>query len=147
MTDKTQQLHIRVSDSEKEFIKARASAANISISEYIVSLSKEKKIFSMPELPELVWQISKIGTNINQIAAAANSKKYASQADIEKSQEYLKQIIDIVSKILTKVRGYDELPPVSTDEKFDKKLDKLNRDIYDINRKLGELVNYVMKKE
>ena len=127
MSNKPQRIFVRVSDSEKEMIRTKAKQANMSLSEYVVALAKERKIFNLPELPNLIFQISKIGVNINQIATVANSKKSVSTSEIEKTQEYQKEIISLVSKILRAVRGTDELPPISDNEKFEKILAELKR--------------------
>ena len=69
--DKT--LTIRLTKSEKSAIIAKADAAKLSLTDFIVALSKQVTINPPPDLSPLLVELKRIGNNINQIAAKVNS--------------------------------------------------------------------------
>ena len=71
--NKTGQLLITVTSTEKKNIQEKALAAHMSVSSYMIKLSEDKKIIVAEKIPQLLYEISKIGTNINQVAKIANT--------------------------------------------------------------------------
>ena len=69
-------INFRISLEEKKKLQAKAKQAHMSISSYIIALSENKKITVAENIPELLLEITRIGTNINQIAHIGNSQKY-----------------------------------------------------------------------
>ena len=74
--NKTEQLLIRITPTEKKNIQAKAATAHMSVSGYIVKLSEDKKIIVAEKIPQLLYEFAKIGTNINQVAKIANTQKF-----------------------------------------------------------------------
>ena len=72
--NKTGQLLIRVTSTEKKNIQEKALAAHMSVSSYMIKLSEDKKIIVAEKIPQLLYEISKIGTNINQVAKIASTR-------------------------------------------------------------------------
>lgn len=64
---------LRFSKEEFDKIQLELEKSNISFSDFARSAILKKKI-KLPIEKELIYQISKIGNNLNQIARAVNSK-------------------------------------------------------------------------
>ena len=64
---------LRFSKQEFDKIQLELEKSNISFSDFARSAILKKKI-KLPIEKELIYQISKIGNNLNQIARAVNSK-------------------------------------------------------------------------
>ncbi|MDO5558359.1 MAG: plasmid mobilization relaxosome protein MobC [Oscillospiraceae bacterium] len=101
---KTERFEIRLTPLEKEKLLNKATQARMNMAQYILALSEQKKIIVIKELPMLIKQIIKIGTNVNQIAMVANTNKSVSIKQIElinvqltNIQELLGTIVDAVS--------------------------------------------------
>ena len=63
---------IRVSDAEYIFIRKEAKAAGLTMSEYLRRKAKGEKIVVIEGLKEYVWQLRRIGVNLNQLTYLAN---------------------------------------------------------------------------
>lgn len=63
----TARLKLRMTAEDKKMIQDKAAAANMTMSEFVRALVDRKKIVVAPELPELLRQIIRVGTNVNQI--------------------------------------------------------------------------------
>ena len=94
------------STEEKRKLKKKALQANMTMSKYILSLSENKKIYKVNDLPKLIFEISKIGTNINQIVHS--TERRVSQSDIEALQNRLMKIQDILLKLIDELSNSEE---------------------------------------
>ena len=63
---KTARFELRMTPIEKEKLIAKAAEAHLTVSQYLLRLSDEKKIVISDNIPGLVHEIRKIGVNINQ---------------------------------------------------------------------------------
>lgn len=84
---------LRFSSDEYTQILEKIEAHNLTFSEFARSAILSKKV-SSKLTPDLIFQIQKIGNNLNQIAKSLNSKK----GDIPNS-EILKNLISIQDQI------------------------------------------------
>ena len=66
-------LTIRVTREEKNAIIAKALAAGLNVTDYILAANAGAMISPPPDLSPLLRELKRIGTNINQIAAKVNS--------------------------------------------------------------------------
>ena len=66
-------LTIRVTKEERNAIIAKALAAGLNVTDYILSTNEQAIISPPPDLSPLLRELKRIGTNINQIAAKVNS--------------------------------------------------------------------------
>lgn len=91
----------RVSDEDFELIKEKAEICNMKVSSYIVKSATEQIILvkNSAEYKDLIIEINKIGTNINQIARLANTVGNIDKNEIIKIQESLTEILKIVSSL------------------------------------------------
>lgn len=94
------QLSIRLTEKEKNlFLQKMQLISSKNISHFIRKCVLEKEIYEIDCTPflELNWEISKIGTNINQIAKKANTTSKIELEDIEKIK---KDIVSIEKKVI-----------------------------------------------
>ena len=72
---RTRFIKIRVSEIELEEIKTKATEADLSISDLFRQLILNTRIRQNRSEKELIRQIARIGSNINQLARWANTRK------------------------------------------------------------------------
>lgn len=108
-TEKTERLELRLSSVEKEKIQKRARIANMTMSEYVLSLSDQKRIIVVDDIPKLVVEIVRIGTNINQIARVANSNKNIGKSYLERLQNDMADIQTKLTEIIKKLNAADDV--------------------------------------
>lgn len=70
---RSETLTIRITKSEKAAIVSQAKKARLSLTEYILALSRQLPIYPPPDFSPLLVELKRIGNNINQIAAKVNS--------------------------------------------------------------------------
>jgi Trp operon repressor len=90
--NKSSKIEIRVTENELELIDKKAEVVELNRSQYIRKMAIEgyiiKRDFSQVE--QLVYEVNKIGNNINQIARRANELEHVSLDDMK----YLKKQLD-----------------------------------------------------
>lgn len=101
-TQKTERLYIRITPTEKSRINYNANLMGISITEYVSLCIRRRRIVVCEDFPKLIYHLSKIGNNINQIAAVANTNKSIS----ENSVEEVKSLMTLCYGELTKFIDY-----------------------------------------
>ena len=101
-------MELRLTPLEKEKLTEQATKARMSMSEYLLSLSEQKKIFVAEGIPELCKQIVKVGTNINQIALVANTCKSISQKQIDIVNENMIRIQALLGTLLDTIKNSDD---------------------------------------
>ena len=125
--DKTDRIFIRVSPTEKKKIEEKAKQVNQTVSGYLLSLSESRRIIDTTKMASLIVEIRKIGVNINQIAAVANTQKYVNKEMQTKIIKHQEEIFDILQKILEEVYDTEEhsfKKMEHTLESLEKKIDK-----------------------
>lgn len=125
---KSCRVYLRVTPSELNELKKKAEIAHMSVSSYIVYLSENKKITVAENLPELLLEITRIGTNINQIAHIGNSQKYVNKQQLDEVLNLLEDIESIMQQILSELYNEDEHTFRSLERKIDMLLEKINKD-------------------
>ena len=63
---------IRVTKQEKERLIKKSQKAEMTLSEYIIEQALERDIVVVEEVKNLVYELRKIGNNINQLTRLAN---------------------------------------------------------------------------
>ena len=126
-TDKTARIELRLLPTEKEELLKKAAASHKTVSQYVISLSESKKIIDTTIIASLIIEIRKIGVNINQIAAVANTQKFVNRELLSKVQQGKKEIIDLLQKILDEVYDTEEHTLESLEEKIDRLSEKIER--------------------
>ena len=64
---------IRVTKQEKERLIKKSQKAEMSLSEYIIEQALERDIIVVEDVKNFVYELRKIGNNINQLTRLANS--------------------------------------------------------------------------
>ena len=100
----TERLKLRMTAEDKKMIQDKAAAANMTMSEYVRALVDRKKIVVAPELPELLRQIIKIGTNVNQILLVNETYGTASREATEEVKSNLSAVTAAVSDLVTECK-------------------------------------------
>lgn len=121
-------VNFRLSLEQKQKLQAKAEQAHMSLSSYIITLSENKKITVAENLPELLLEITRIGTNINQIAHIGNSQKYVNKQQLDEVASLLEDVKSIMQKILSEVFNEDEHTFRSLERKIDMLLEKVDKD-------------------
>ena len=68
-------LSFRVTEEEYDEIISKAQKSNMNLSRYLSFSALDKEIVVFQEIKEFAHQLSKIGTNLNQLALLANQGK------------------------------------------------------------------------
>ena len=95
-------IHLRISPEDKEALKKQATAAGYkSVSKYIRDCALGKKITARVDI-DAVYNLRKIGNNLNQIARQINTEKkdetmFALKSDIE---ALIWNVSDVIRKII-----------------------------------------------
>jgi len=91
-------LTLRLTEEEKAHIVNMAKKANLSLTDYIVELSKLVPIVVPENVKPLLIELRRIGNNINQIATRANMDIYQ-QENFEGIRKELEIMNDNLCKI------------------------------------------------
>ncbi len=95
-------IELRISNEDKEKLKEKAAAAGYkSVSKYIRDCALGKKITARVDI-DAVYNLRKVGNNLNQIARQINTEKkdetlFALKSDIE---ALIWNVRDVISKII-----------------------------------------------
>ena len=127
--NRTERIFIRVSPTEKKKIEEKAALVNKSVANYLIDLSENSKVIDTKIIPTLILDIRRVGTNINQIAAVANSQKYINKPLLLKVIEHEKEIAGLLRKILEEVYNTEE----HTLQGLELKIDKLKNTVERMN--------------
>lgn len=79
-------------------------------------------------IPRLLVEVTRIGTNINQIAHIGNSQKYVNKQQLDEIANLLEDVKSIMQKILSEIYNEDEHTFRSLEKKIDKLLEKVDKD-------------------
>lgn len=141
---KNERIELRVSKNEKKLISKKASELNISNSAYILQCVRQNRIITLDGVKDVVRQLYKIGANINQIAAKANSINYISKDEIKKTQDLLTSVFRIIDKFIVDNNKHiiEELQSnLTTDQKFELLLEKMRNIEFNVGEINGILQN------
>ena len=133
--NKNERIYLRVTSEEKELITKSARSADMNISEYILCLVKKKRVVNIRGFPDLLYQIAKIGININQITAAINTKHSETIEEILNVQKLLNLVNERLNLILKQIDENTELSLSSSEKEIDQRLKKLESDFENLKGK------------
>lgn len=141
---KNERIELRVSKNEKKLISKKASELSISNSAYILQCVRQNRIVTLNGVKDVVRQLYKIGTNVNQIATKANSINYISKDEVKKTQDLLTSVFKIIDKFIVENNKHiiDELQSnLTTDQKFELLLEKVRNIEFSVGELNGLLQN------
>lgn len=101
MIHRTRKMTFRLTEEEYGKIKGKVSESGISQQQFLLKTALGKEIVHIKEFQELIFQIKKIGININQIARHSNETGNISKEEISEVKGGLEKIWQLlkVSKI------------------------------------------------
>ena len=100
----TERLKLRMTAEDKKRIQDKATTAGMTMSEYMRVLIDRKKIVVAPELPQLLRQLIKIGTNVNQILLVNQVHGNASAETVGETEKNLSAITNLTSDLITEIK-------------------------------------------
>ena len=118
-------VNFRMTPEEKKKLLAKAEEAHMSLSGYIIALSKSKRVVLKDEIAELTVEISRIGNNINQIAHTGNSQKFLYKAQLNYVVKHLQAIEDLQRKILMAMFSDEEHTIITVEKKIDRLTERM----------------------
>ena len=118
-------VNFRMTPEEKKKLLAKAEEAHMSLSGYIISLSRSKRVVLKDEIGKLTVEISRIGNNINQIARVGNSQKYVYKAQLKYISEQLSQVEELLKKILYAMFSDEEHTIINLEKKIDRLTERM----------------------
>ena len=101
-----QRKEVLFKDDEWRIVKAKATSMNLSTTRYIVkmSLSGDSVLQDILDVVELTRQLSKIGTNINQLARKANTINNIYAEDYERMREEYASLCLLLKRKISTLR-------------------------------------------
>ena len=103
---KTVEICVRVTPTEKKELQEKADAVHLSLSRYLVKSGSDHKMLQTQNIARLIYEIRKIGININQIAHVANGQRFILRSDLVSLNRHMDAVVEITKKILKAT--YDE---------------------------------------
>lgn len=105
---RNQTVRLRLSPEEKIKFLSKVAKSGMTQQEYLLScaMDKEIKIIGTKEqLDQLIFEINKIGVNLNQVARRLNEGNYfGAEKELEQIKERYSESLDTMIEILEKVR-------------------------------------------
>lgn len=98
MIHRTRKMTFRLTEEEYRKIKGKVEEAGISQQQFLLKTALEKEIIHIQEYQELIFQIKKIGTNVNQIARHVNETGIVSEKEIAEIKGGLDRIWQLLSQ-------------------------------------------------
>ena len=108
MTDKKAlRIYIRVTSDEYESIKKNADKSGLSISEYARrSLVGDKVVAAPPaDFGELIREIKRIGSNLNQVVRKLNALGIAHPLELERCAANITEVIEMLYQTFRPEKG------------------------------------------
>ena len=115
---KTERLQLRLTPAEKEKLTEKAAEARMSVSDYVAELIDKKKVINEKTIFSLIYEIRKIGVNINQIAYIGNSQRYVPDELLKQVHQDMNEVNALVQKILSEIYDPNEHTISSLEEKI-----------------------------
>lgn len=97
MIHRTRKMTFRLTEEEYRKIKEKVEESGISQQQFLLKTALGKEIIHIKEFQELIFQIKKIGTNVNQIAKHSNEAGIVSEEELAEVKGGLNQIWQLLS--------------------------------------------------
>lgn len=83
------QIHFRVTQKEYKTIKEKAAESGLSISEFSRRILMDGKVLAAPPVDfyTLLWQIKRVGSNLDQLLRKLNAFGIAYSLDLERCED------------------------------------------------------------
>ena len=121
LQEKADAAHLR-----KKELQEKADAAHLSLSRYMVKSASDRKMLRTENIAKLIYEIRKIGINVNQIAHVANGQRFILQSDLVSLNRHMDAVIEITKKILKATYDEKEANIKTLERKIDKLMERVN---------------------
>lgn len=96
---------VHLLDEELEILKAKADEAEMNKSEYIRNMimfgaAHERTVFSKKDSETLIYEINRIGNNVNQIALVANTYKIVDEYEFQNLYQSYLELLSLYDKFI-----------------------------------------------
>lgn len=135
---KSEKILLRLTPTDKKNASYHAGLMGISLNEYIARCIRLKRIVICENLPDMVYHLSKIGTNINQIAAIANINQYVSVNNVEEVKKLMKDCYAKFEEFLSFINE-----PEFNENLLSETLSDLTVAVKAINKRLQNIENHL----
>ena len=98
MEHKTRKMTFRLTEDEYNTVKNKVTESGISQQKFLLQMALGKEIIHIKEYQDLLFQIKKIGVNINQITRRCNETGFVSDTDISEVKGGLEDIWQLLSQ-------------------------------------------------
>ena len=136
---KTERLQLRLTPMEKRNVAYHAQLMNVSVNEYISLLIRRKRIVICENIPELIYQIQKIGNNINQIAAVANTNQYISINNVSEVERLMKECYSLLNGFIDFISEPEKNYLQNDTSKISEQLESIITSIQIMNKQIAEI--------
>ena len=117
---KLSRVEVRMTPEEKENLKNKAEEAHMTVSKYIVYLSETKRVILKDDIAKLTVEITRIGSDINDIAYIGNYQKYINRTQLEVVSKYLSEVVELQKKILSAMFSDEDHTLITLEKKIEK---------------------------
>ena len=117
---KLSRVEVRMTPEEKENLKNKAEEAHMTVSKYIVYLSEKKRVILKDDIAKLTVEITRIGSDINDIAYIGNYQKFVNRTQLEVVSKYLSEVVELQKKILSAMFSDEDHTLITLEKKIEK---------------------------
>lgn len=140
---KTERLLLRLTPTEKRIVTYHANLMNVSVNEYIELTIRRKRIVICEDIPQLISQIQRIGNNINQIAAIANTNQYISVNNVEAVKEKMEELRKLLNSFIDFIAAPEKDYLQNDTAKLAEILENMNISMRSMNNRLLNIENKI----
>ena len=104
---KTKDVHLRMNETEYEILLERATATNMTVSDFIRNALNSQNVIikyeitaDVPEIKRLIGELGKIGSNLNQIARYFNQGGIISSEMRKEIKKSLRDIYEMKYEVM-----------------------------------------------
>lgn len=99
MVHRTKKMTFRLSEEEYRQIKEKVEESGLSQQKFLLKTALEKEIIHIKEFQAMIFQLKKIGVNINQITKHCNETGVISETEILEVKEGVNNIWQLLSQL------------------------------------------------
>ena len=96
---KSKRLNFRISEVTDTVIREKAKAAQMTITDYVITAATHKEIVDFNGLSEVITQLKRLGNNLNQLLILLRQNRIHT-VNLSETQEELKQIYELLASVL-----------------------------------------------
>lgn len=139
LSNKSENILIRVTPEEKEKIANNAQMVNMSVSQYLLTLVTRKRMIVLSEVTQLVADIHGAAVNLNQIARVANSQKFVNKNNVDEIKRLSEELKKLLNEIIKLIIEQDEDSNVAQPRVTNQRLDNVENALGEILQSIKEI--------